>query len=298
MAIKDLLSAESKNEVRLLEAFLTDEQFIRLHYRMRTGKKLNLENPKTFNEKMQWLKLNDRREIYTTFADKYEAKKYVGNLIGEKYINPVYGIWNSFDEIDFDSLPDKFVLKVTHDSGGVVICRDKASFDMKKARKKITRRLKMNYYWVGREWQYKNVKPRVFAEKYMEDFDGGNDLTDYKIHCYNGHPRVVQVIYDRFAPDGMKNDHYTLDWEKLDLVRGHYSKSDHKLERPEEMDEMLQIADKLCADYPYIRVDLYLAKHKIYFGELTLFPASGMNPFTPSSYDDLFGSWIDLTKVK
>ena len=138
MSIKDLLSSESKNEVRLLEAFLTDEQFIRLHYRMRTGKKLNLENPQTFNEKMQWLKLNDRRDIYTVFADKYEAKKYVGNLIGEKYINPVYGIWNSFDEINFDSLPDKFVLKVTHDSGGVVICRDKASFDMKKARKKIT----------------------------------------------------------------------------------------------------------------------------------------------------------------
>lgn len=298
MNIKKMLSGETKNELKLLTAFIPDRPFLKLLYRIRVGKKLDLENPQTFNEKLQWLKLYDRRDIYTTFADKYECKRYVSSIIGDEYVNEIYGVWDRFEDIDFDALPDRFVLKVTHDSGGVVICRDKSSFDKKAAARKLKRRLRFNYYWVGREWQYKNVKPRIMAERYMEDYDGGMDLTDYKIHCYGGEPRIIQVIYNRFDKDGMRNDHYTLDWDKLDLVRGHYSKSDHVLERPEQMDEMLEIARKLCQGIPYIRVDLYLAKGKIYFGELTLFPASGMNPFTPSSYDDLFGSWIKLPEKK
>lgn len=275
--------------------FLNDEACVKLLYKARySGRRLNLENPKTFNEKMQWLKLYDRKSEYSQMVDKYEAKKYVAEIIGEEYIIPTIGIWHSFNDIDFDRFPNQFVLKCTHDSGSVIICHDKNKFSKEDAKKKIKRALKTNQYRIGREWPYKNVKPRILAEQYMEDSVGRGELTDYKIHCYNGVPKVIQIISNRLREDGMRNDHYTTDWERLDLRRGHYRNAEGDVKRPDELPQLLELAAILSSGIPYIRVDFYIVNHRIYFGELTFFPASGFNPFDPDFYDGLFGSWIEL----
>lgn len=176
--------------------YWSDEKFLKRKYKLILGHSLNLKNPTLFSEKLQWLKLHDRKPIYTTMVDKYEAKKYVANIIGEQYIIPTLGVWDKFEDIDFNKLPNQFVLKCTHDSGGLVICRDKRKFDVKAAKKKINRSLKRNYFWQGREWPYKNVKPRVIAEKYMEDAQSG-ELKDYKFFCFNGMPKFMYISNDR-----------------------------------------------------------------------------------------------------
>lgn len=274
--------------------YMSDEAYLRRYFKARTGRELNLENPLTFNEKIQWLKLYCRKNNFTNLVDKYEVKKIVAAEIGEEYVIPTLGVWESFEKIDFDSLPNQFVLKCTHDSGGLAICSDKLKFDINRARRKLNRSLKRNYYWFGREWPYKNVSPRIIAEQYMEDESNKGDLTDYKIHCFNGEPKVIQVITDRFSSEGMINDHYYPTWEKLDLARGHHATSNKLIPRPAEMDEMLELAKKLSAGIPYLRTDFYIVNHQIYFGELTFFPASGFKPFVPEKWDRIWGDWIKL----
>lgn len=273
---------------------MPDDVYLERLFKAKVGTELNLSNPKTFNEKLQWLKLFDRRPEYTTMVDKYAVKQWVADRIGEEYIIPTLGVWNNFDEIDVNALPDQFVLKCTHDSGSVVICRDKHKFSKEDARKKINHLLKRNYYLCSREWPYKNVQPRILAEQYLEDNAEREELTDYKIHCYNGVPKVVQIISNRFAESGMCNDHYTTDWERLDLRRSHYRNAEEGSKRPDELPQLLESAAILSNGIPYIRVDFYIVNHRIYFGELTFFPASGFNPFDPEYYDGLFGSWIKL----
>ncbi|MBQ9167318.1 MAG: glycosyl transferase [Oscillospiraceae bacterium] len=271
-----------------------DGVYLRRMYKALMGKELNLEQPITFNEKLQWLKIHNRKPEYPMMVDKYEAKQYVTSLIGEKYIIPTYGVWNKFEDISFKELPNRFVLKCTHDSGGLVICKDKSTLKFSDARKKIEKSLKFDFYSFGREWPYKNVKPRIIAEQYMEDETNKGGLTDYKIHCFNGEPKVIQVISDRFSHDGMINDHYYPTWEKLDLVRGHHATSNKSIPRPNEMDEMLGLAKTLSVGIPYLRTDFYIVNHQIYFGELTFFPASGFNPFHPEKWDYVWGDWIKL----
>lgn len=273
---------------------LPDEEYIRKRFHAAFKYDLDLDNPKTFNEKLQWLKLNDRKDIYTTMVDKYAVKQYVAERIGEEHIIPTLGIWDKFEDIDFDSLPNQFVLKCTHDSGGLSICKDKKTYNFKKAKKKIEFSLKRNFYYVGREWPYKNVPKKIIAEKYMEDEANKGDLSDYKIHCFNGEPKVIQVIRDRFSKTGMVNDHYYPSWEKLDLRRGHHHSGDVVIPRPQEMDKILELAGKLSQGMPYLRVDFYIVNHQIYFGELTFFPANGFNPFNPEKWDRIFGDWIEL----
>lgn len=273
---------------------MPDEVYLRRYFKARTGRELNLENPHTFNEKLQWLKLHYRKDGFTNLVDKYEVKKIVAAEIGGDYVIPTLGVWEGFEKIDFDSLPNQFVLKCTHDSGGLAICSDKLKFDINCARMKLNRSMKRNYYWFGREWPYKNVKPRIIAEQYMEDEENKGDLSDYKIHCFNGEPKVIQVITDRFSGDGMINDHYDLSWNKLDIVRGQYSSGNKSVSRPAEMDEMIKLAKKLSAGFPYLRTDFYIVNHQIYFGELTFFPASGFRSFTPEKWDRIWGDWIKL----
>lgn len=273
---------------------IPDSIYLRIMFKKTIGEELDLSHPRTFNEKLQWLKLHDRDPIHVKMVDKYEAKAYVSQILGSEYVIPAYGVWDSFDDIPFECLPDQFVLKCTHDSGGLVICKDKQKLNLEEARKKIEKSLQTNYYWIGREWPYKNVKPRIIAEQYMEDTDKPGELTDYKIHCFNGEPKLVQVITDRFLDSGMINDHYTLDWEKLDLVRGHYAASDKSVPRPPEIDEMLKLAKKLCQGTYYVRTDFYIIAHRVYFGEITFFPASGFNPFHPDKWDKIWGEWLKL----
>jgi len=274
---------------------LSDKQYIRYAFKARINKKLNLKNPKTFNEKLQWLKLYNRIPRYTTMVDKYAVKKYVANLIGEEHIIPTIGVWDRVEDIDFESLPNQFVLKCTHDSGGVIICRDKDSFNFDLAKSKLEKSLKRDFYNCGREWPYKDVPRKVIAEQYMED--NSKDLVDYKIHNFNGVPKIILICRDRYKKSGLTEDFYSDTWEHFDVKRpGHPNSSG--IECPKELEKMLELSKVLSKDIPFVRTDFYTINHKIYFGELTFFPASGFEKFVPEEYDELFGSWIELPVMK
>lgn len=270
---------------------IPDSVFLRSAYYSSFGNKLNLKEPKTFNEKLQWLKLNDRKMIYTTMVDKYAVKEYVANIIGEKYVIPTFGVWNKFDEIDFSTLPRTFVLKCTHDSGGVVICKDQSNFDLKKARKKLTENLHKDYYLNGREWPYRNVKHRIIAEQYIDD-----NLQDYKIFCFNGKPRMTLVCSDRFTKNGLKEDFYDENWNHLELQRPAHGNTDHEIKCPCQYELMKELAAKLAENIPFVRIDFYEHKNRVYFGEMTFYPASGFEGFNPSEWDEKLGEWIKLPK--
>lgn len=272
---------------------LPTKPWLSWRFKQRLGYKMDWKNPRTFNQKLQWLKVNDRKPIYTTMVDKYEVKKYVADIIGEEYIIPTLGVWNSFDEIDFDTLPDQFVLKCTHDSGGLVIVRDKASFDREKARKKLTAALKVNPYTVDREWPYKNVKPRIIAEKYMEDTTT-QELRDYKIFTFDGVAKALFVATDRASEtEETKFDFFDMEYRHLDIRNGHPNAAEPPA-KPETFEEMKKLAEKLSQKIPHLRVDFYEVDGKAYFGELTFSHWSGMTPFEPAEWDETFGEWIKL----
>lgn len=258
---------------------------------------LHLKNPKTFNEKLQWLKLYDRNPDYSKMVDKYEVREYIKEKIGEEYLIPLLGIWDSFDEIDFDGLPNQFVLKCTHNSGGVVICKDKSTFDFEKAKNRMNYSLKNNYYWSGREWPYKDVKPRIIAEKYMSnDGDVETELTDYKFSCFNGRVDNVMLCLERSTGD-VKFRYFDKEWNLLRYdVQGKALPKGYTIPKPEKMDEMFELAKKLSEGIRYLRVDLYCAENKIYFGELTFFPQSGFDTDILVETDELFGSYLDLKR--
>lgn len=268
---------------------LPDSAYLKFMFRASMNKKLDLRNPKTFNEKLQWLKLYDRKEIYTTIVDKYEVKKYIGKKIGSEYIIPTIGVWNKFEDIDFDKLPNQFVLKCTHDSGGLVICKDKTSFDIPSARKKIESSMKNNFFWLGREWPYKNVQPRIIAEQYMAD-----DLRDYKLFCFDGAPRMTLVCSERFTEEGLKEDFYDEAWNHLDVQRPNHGNAILPIERPKQYELMKELAAKLSEKMPFARIDFYEINEKVYFGEITFYPASGFEGFKPEEWDLKLGEWIKL----
>lgn len=275
--------------------FVSDERFIKWSYYLKFHKKLNLDNPQTYNEKMQWLKLNDRREEYTKMVDKYEAKEYVASIIGDEYIIPTLGVYNSFDDIDFDLLPDQFVLKCTHDSGGISICTDKKTFDYKKAKKLLTRNLKRNPFWYNREYPYKNIKPRIIAEKYMVD-ESGWQLKDYKVFCFNGEPQFVEVDYDRYV--GHKLNVYDLNWNYIDFYMTSPNDASVEIPKPKCLNRMIELAEVLSRGLINVRVDFYSIGEKLYFGELTLTPGSGHIDFHPKEYDLILGKKLILPKIQ
>ena len=268
-----------------------DKTYLKLQFRAQMGKRLDLENPQTFNEKLQWLKLYDRRPEYTMMVDKYAVKDYVAQRIGREYIIPTLGVWDRFEDIDFDTLPERFVLKCTHDSGGLVICRDKASLDLQMAREKLEKSLKRNFYFHGREWPYKNVKPRIIAEPYMEERAG--ELKDYKIMCFNGEAKCSFVCSDRFSEKGLHVTFFDLDWNVLPFERKYPSRK-NGLPRPAQYEKMLELAQTLSQGIPFVRVDFYEVDGKVYFGELTLYPGCGFEAFSPEEWDHTLGSWITL----
>lgn len=269
-----------------------DERYLKLLYRARIGHPLNLDNPRTFNEKLQWLKLHDRNPLYTTLVDKCDVKPWVAEKIGWEHVVPTLGVWNSFDEIDFSSLPERFVLKCTHDSGGLAICRDRTTFDMAAARRKIERSLAKNFYWSGREWPYKNVKPRVIAEEYLDAGNGVFDIVDYKFMCFGGTARCAFTCTGRAERD-LRVDFFDLDWKPLPFTR-HYPASDLLPKPPTRLREMIAMSECLANGIPFARADFYEVNGKAYFGELTFYPGSGMEEFEPESWDAELGDWIRL----
>lgn len=272
--------------------WLPDEPYLKLMFRLHMGRKLDLREPRAFNEKLQWLKLYDRKPEYTQMVDKYEAKKYAASVIGEEHVIPTLGVWERFDDIDFDALPNQFVLKCTHDSGGLVICRDKASFDKNAARTKINRAMRKNYYYHGREWPYKNVKPRIIAETYLEN--GSRGLVDYKFYCFDGIDRYLYVSEGLEDHSTANISFLTMDWQFAPFNRLDYKPFSALPPCPEHYEEMRQLARKLSANHPFLRVDLYDVGGTVYFSELTFSPVSGYMPFSPQEYDEILGRYISL----
>lgn len=310
-----------KKVLKKASYLMPDDWYLRLKYRVGYRKKLNLKNPKTFNEKLQWLKIHDRKDIYTKMVDKYEVKKYVADMIGEECIIPTLGVYNKFDEIDFDKLPKQFVIKCTHDSGGLVVCRDKAKLDKKVAKEKIEKSLRTNYYYHGREWPYKNVQPRILIEKYIDvsknkdrginnnkkiaasELQKENGLLDYKFMCFNG---VVKCFFLDIGVIGKGTGHseeyyrnvYDRGFKLLPVLetRQNYPR---EVIPPKNFSKMIEIAEKLSKGLPHVRIDLYNIDGKILFGEMTFFHGSGLsNYFYPEEWDRKFGDMIDLNLVK
>ena len=272
---------------------LSDRVFLNITYWLRFGKKLDLDNPVTFNEKLQWLKIYNRNPWYSSLVDKYDVKTYIKNKIGEQYVIPTYGVWDNFSEIDFSKLPNAFVLKCTHDSGSIVIVKDKENLDMDKAKNILMKGLSRNLFYWGREWPYKNVKPRIIAEKYMEDSPDSKELTDYKLMCFNGKVKCSFTCTNRYSKEGLKVTFYDTDWEKMPFER-HYPAETIVQEKPKSYDEMITLAEELADKIPFVRIDFYEIKGRPYFGEVTFFPGNGLEEFTPEEWDETLGSWIEL----
>ena len=268
----------------------SDEFVIRCLYRL-GGKKLNLTDPKSFNEKIQWLKLNDRNPLYSTLVDKHLVKEYVAGILGDEYIIPTLAVYERGEDIEWEKLPDQFVLKANHDSGSVLICKDKRTFDRQAAINKLNKALKQDSYKPYREWAYKNVKKCIIAEAYLED-ESRNELKDYKIFCFNGKPRVVQLDYSRFS--GHKRNLYTVDWERIDVEYNNPTDKERIFKKPNSLDVMLEAAKKLSKDLPFVRCDFYDVNGKVYFGELTFYPEGGFGWFKPESFGNEMGSWLEL----
>ena len=271
---------------------MPDRDYLERKFEALMGAPLHLDAPQTFNEKLQWLKLYDRNPLYTKLVDKYEVRKYIAEKIGEEYLIPlVGGPWNSPEEIDFDALPDQFVLKCTHDCGSVMVCRDKSKFDIENAKNRLGKHLKRNYSLSCREWPYKGVVPRIIAEKYMEDPSAEN-LNVYKIFCFNGEPKIFQTIQNDKIPQETI-DYFDTEWSLLTL-RQNFQNSPVPLKKPATLGKMLELAAKLSSGHAFIRTDLYEINGKVYFSELTFYSDAGFASFEPSDWDDTLGSWIKL----
>ena len=271
--------------------------YLKRQFKKKVGYPLNLDNPRTFNEKLQWLKLHDRNPLYTKMVDKYEAKKYVAEIIGDEYIIPTLGVWNHFDEIDFDQLPEQFVLKCTHDSGSIVICKNKRVLDKKLAKQKVEHALRYNYYYSGFEWPYKNVKPRIIAEPYLID-GKSNDLMDYKFFSFNGKTDCVMLCFGR-SSGKTKFVFFDKDWN----VKKYNSPTEKSIAyakniRPDDYERMFSFSEILSKDIPFVRVDFYYVNGKIYFGEITFFPDSGFDGNILPKSDKRFGDMIQLGDVQ
>ncbi len=270
-----------------------DKIYLSLKYYSKFGKSLNFNHPQGFNAKLNWLKLNDFRPELVKMVDKVEVKDYVAGIIGEEYIIPTLAIYNSAEEIDFDALPNQFVLKCTHDSGGIVICNDKSKLNKEEVREKMRKGLLRKYFVYSREYPYKAVTPRIIAERYMAD-ESGWQLKDYKIFCFHGEPQFIEVDYDRYV--GHKLNVYDLNWNFVDFYMTSPNDKDVHIERPAKLEEMLDIARKLSKGLKFVRVDLYSISEKIYFGELTHYPGSGFIDFHPAEYDLKLGEMLNINK--
>lgn len=274
--------------------WMPDEPYLKLRYRIEFGKPLDLKHPRLFSEKLQWLKLHDRKPLYTQLADKYEVRFWVAERIGEDKLIPLLGVWDKFDDVDFSQLPEAFVLKCTHDSGGVEVCHNKASWNIEEVRLRVEKHFKRNFYYMLREWPYKNIKPRIIAEKYLSENEHSG-LRDYKFYCFSGVPTLCQVIGNRETVETI--DFFDMNWEHQPFsgMRMPACPNDvNRPERPENFAEMREIAKTLSQGLPFIRVDLYSVNGRIYFGEMTFYPYSGFGRFSPYEWNTIVGDMLKL----
>lgn len=274
---------------------MDDEKYLKLIYKGSIGKELNINNPQTFNEKIQWLKIYDRKPIYSTMVDKYAVREYIADTIGDKYLIPLLGVYDDFSEIDFDKLPEQFVIKCNHDSGGVVVCTDKSKFDIRKTKRKIEKSMKKNYYYLAREWPYKDVKPKILIEKYLTD---GVHIVpeDYKVYCFNGKPEYIVIFHDRFNDSAIKSESvYDTDWNLQPFsIDEHFEINKIPQPKPDCLKELLEVCSTLSKGFCQVRLDFYIINERLYFGEITLHTASGLVPMNPKEYDEKLGDMIDL----
>ena len=276
---------------------MPDEEYIREVYRLRTGHEPDLEDPRTYTEKLQWLKLHDRKPLYTVMQDKIAVRQYVRDTIGEEYLIPLLGVWENADDVPFGDLPDRFVIKCNHDCASVIICRDRSRFDAERAREKLRACLKTNYYDAGREWAYRDIPPKILAEKYM-CAPGEKQLTDYKFFCFSGEAKLVMVTSGEAHTAERRCDFYDPDFNRLPIERGRMSGTDREREKPEGFDRLIPLAEKIAGDIPFIRVDFYLIGGHPYFGEVAFYPSGGFAEFRPRSWEEKVGSWIRLPDEK
>ena len=275
----------------LASRLFSDKESIKLMYRLLMKKKLNLKEPKTFNEKLNWIKLYYRKPIMTTMVDKYEVKKYVSNIIGSERVIPSIAIFDKWDDVDFDRLEAPFVMKTTHSSGVIAVVKDKETFDYKKTKKKFNKSLKQNYFFSCREWPYKDVKPRIIVEQFVKD-DREDNLPVYKFFCFNGEPYLVQTIKnDKTSYETI--DYFDTNWKFLELKQN-FENSEVPLSKPSNFEEMKELAAKLSKGFPFVRVDLYSVNGKVYFSEFTFFSDAGYQRFYPDEWDMILGEKIVL----
>ena len=284
-------------------SLIPDGMYLKFKYRVVMHKKLNLKTPITFNEKIQWLKLYNRKPEYTTMVDKYAVKDFVASKIGWKYIIPTLNVWNSSDEIEWDRLPNEFVLKTTHGGGnmGVIVVKDKNNINKKEIVYKLNKALKLDLYKRNREWPYKYVKKRIIAEKFMKDNTSNDkDLSDYKFYCFNGEPKYCQVIRDRNSKETI--DFYDMKWNHMPFVglnpigKDGFENGTSPVPKPIHLDKMIEICQKLSCNIPFVRIDLYLINNSIFFGEITFYPASGIGTFSPEEWSLKLGKMIELPR--
>ncbi len=274
--------------------WVPDSLYLRVLYRATIKKSCNLKHPKGYNEKLQWLKLNDRKPEYSTMVDKYEVRRLIADTLGEEYLIPCIGLYENTEEIDFKKLPDQFVLKCTHDSGSVEICTDKKKFDFMAAKERLKNAMKKNYYRTYREWPYKNVKPRIIAEQYMVD-ESGDDLKDYKIMCFNGTAKIIETHENRFTKGKQHTQtFYDRDWNKLSIIQEGLPTVEEERQKPKQMNQMIEFSERLASEMYHARVDWYLINGKIYFGEITFYDGSGFEAFQREEDDYFLGNLIQL----
>ena len=272
---------------------MSDKFYLSVLWKMVMGYELDWKNPKTYNEKLQWLKLHDRNPLYTTLVDKYRVKQWVANKIGEQYVIPTLAVYNSADEIDLGQLPNQFVLKCNHDSGSVCICRDKSSFDIESAKEKLNAALKRNFFWEAREWPYKNVKKCIFAESYIED-PISHSLPDYKFFGFNGEVKALFIATERSNEDTeTRFDFFDTNFNHINITNGHPN-ADRCPSRPRHFEKMIRLTQILSKDLPQIRCDFYETSDRLYFGEITFYHWGGLMKFEPQDFDLTMGSWCRL----
>lgn len=286
--------------------FIPNSIYLKLVFRSELGYYLDLKNPQTFSEKLQWLKLFDRNPNYTKMADKFAVRSYISDKFGFEYLIPLIGVYKNVKDIPWDILPERFVIKCSHGSGCNIICRDKSKLNISDSCRKLQKWMKCNYYWSGREWPYKNIKPSIIVEQYMTDCanstgaNTGSDLTDYKFYCFGGTPKYCQVIADRSIDESI--DFYDMEWKHMVFTGMHnpgepfaHAKWQHP--RPEKFYQMIEFAKKLSAGTAFVRIDFYEADGKVYFGEFTLYPKSGFGVFEPAEWNITIGKMINLPRA-
>lgn len=272
---------------------MSDKTYLTILYNYVTGQNINWKNPRRYNEKLQWLKVYDHNELYAILADKYRVKKYVSDRIGSQYVIPLLGVWEKPEDIDYSKLPNSFVLKCNHD-GGVIIVKDINEADYNAISSKLTFRLKRRFYYNGREWSYKNIKPCILCEEYLEDSTG--ELSDYKVMCFDGHAKIIQVHRGRFK--NHTQGFYDSEWNKLDISQSEIKTSENVEQKPIFFDEMIRLSELLSTGIPHVRVDWYDYNGKLLFGEFTFYDSAGFDDFMPDEWNYIIGEWINLDLVK